>query len=88
MADEAKPRQDAPRQETTKAQPSDHDRIVELEKQLAASQTRVAAMTPQSTVATNAGGPGVDHHAASWGLAAQEAANRGEWYDEWGDKPE
>lgn len=66
------------------AGPSAEERIAALEKQLAASR----AMAPQTTVPTNSGGPGDGNHLESWGLAAQEAANAGEWRDEWGEEPE
>lgn len=64
-----------------------NQRVAELEKQLAASNARVTAMTPQSGVPANGGGPGVNNHLDSWSLAQQEAANAGEWHDEWGDNP-
>lgn len=63
-----------PKQERTTDQ-----RIADLERQLAASQQRVTAMTPQSQVPANGGGLGVDHHEDSWSLAQQEAANAGDW---------
>lgn len=69
-------------------EPTQEQRIAALEKQLAAASARVVAMTPQSQVPANGGGPGIDHHLESWHLAAQEAANAGEWHDEWGEEPE
>jgi hypothetical protein len=43
----------------------------------------VTARLPVAMVAANAGGPGVDQHQASWSLAEQEAAARGDVLDHW-----
>jgi hypothetical protein len=61
-------------------------RVADLEAQLARSQA-VAARAPFLLVPADGGGPGNDNHQVSWSLAMQEAARRGEWLEEWGDKP-
>lgn len=62
----------------------------QLEKILAERDARhadelatVRASIPQLMVSANSGGPGNDNHQASWNLAEQEAANRGEILDHW-----
>jgi hypothetical protein len=62
----------------------------ELEEILAARDRKHAeeiaayrARVPVAMVPANAGGPGFDNHQASWSLAEQEAAQRGEILDHW-----
>ena len=62
----------------------------ELEEILAARDRKHAeevetyrARMPVAMVPANAGGPGYDNHQASWSLAEQEAAQRGEILDHW-----
>jgi len=74
-------------EEKAPKQRTDAERIADLEKRLAAAETR-AALAPMTTVVANGGGPGVDVFHPSWSLGAQTAANAGEWHDEWGDPPE
>lgn len=48
-------------------------------EQLASVKSRL----PVTQVAMHAGGPGNDNHQASWNLAEQEAARRGEHLSHW-----
>lgn len=43
----------------------------------------VRAKLPVALVPAHAGGPGIDRHQASWSLAEQEHAARGEELDHW-----
>ncbi len=59
------------------------DALKERDAQHAAVLAQARAAFPAAPVPANGGGPGTDNHQASWSLAEQEAAGRGEWLDTW-----
>lgn len=58
-------------------------RLKERDEEHARELAEVRATMPQLTVREHGGGPGNDNHQASWSLAEQEAAGRGETLDTW-----
>lgn len=49
----------------------------------AEAMAAVKSKLPVAMVAANSGGPGTDNHQASWSLAEQEAAAKGQVLDHW-----
>jgi hypothetical protein len=59
------------------------DALDKRDKEHAEELAEVRQMLPTAMVPAHSGGPGVDNHQASWSLAEQEAAARGETLDHW-----
>lgn len=57
--------------------------LAERDAKNEARLAKARASVPQALVPDHGGGPGVDQHQASWSLAEQEVARRGEVLDHW-----